>query len=69
VRRDVFLRDIGVENLPDGKPYLRLTGGAAEQLARLMPAHHEANVHLTLTDEYPYAQAFVIVEAVAVAVT
>ena len=59
----VFWRDMGVVNLPGGKPTMVLTGGAGEQLARLMPAGHHPVIHVTITDEYPYAQAFVIIEA------
>jgi holo-[acyl-carrier protein] synthase len=60
----VYWRDMGVVNLPSGKPTLQLTNGAAAQLARMMPAGKTAMVHLTMTDEYPYAQAFVIIEAI-----
>jgi len=59
----VFWRDMGVVNLPSGKPTMALTGGAAEQLARMLPANHHAAIHLTITDDYPLAQAFVIIEA------
>jgi holo-[acyl-carrier protein] synthase len=59
----VFWKDMGVVNLPGGKPTMVLTGGAAERLSEMMPADHEAAIHLTITDEYPYAQAFVIIEA------
>ena len=59
----VFLKDMGVVNLPSGKPTMQLTNGAAERLAQLLPADHEAVIHLTITDEFPYAQAFVIIEA------
>jgi holo-[acyl-carrier protein] synthase len=62
--RGVFWRDMGVVNLPSGKPSLSLTGGAATRLTRLVPAGHAAVIHLTLTDEYPFAQAQVIIEAV-----
>ena len=60
----VFWRDMGVINLPTGKPTLALTGGAAARLATLIPQGMTANIHLSLTDEAPYAQAFVIIEAV-----
>ncbi|KEQ04721.1 holo-ACP synthase [Pseudorhizobium pelagicum] len=63
----VFWKDMGVVNLPGGKPTMALTGGAATILATLMPAAHEAVVHVTITDEYPYAQAFVVIEARPVA--
>jgi holo-[acyl-carrier protein] synthase len=62
--RGVFWRDMGVVNLLSGKPSLQLTGGAASRLAALVPLGHEAVIHLTLTDEYPFAQAQVIIEAV-----
>ncbi|MNL76322.1 4'-phosphopantetheinyl transferase [compost metagenome] len=54
---------MGVVNLAGGKPTMALTGGAAERLASLLPPGHEAVIHLTITDEHPYAQAFVIIEA------
>ena len=60
----VYWRDMGVVNLRSGKPTMQLTNGAAEQLARMMPVGKTAVVHLTMTDEYPYAQAYVIIEAV-----
>ena len=59
----VFWRDMGVVNLPSGKPTMALTGGAAEQLARMLPENHHAAIHLTITGDYPLAQAFVIIEA------
>lgn len=59
----VFMKDIGVVNAKSGAPTLALTGGAAARLAKLIPAGHEAVVHLTLTDDHPWAQAFVIIEA------
>ncbi len=61
--RGVFHKDIGVVNLPSGAPTLHLTGGAAKLLAQRVPPGHEAFVHLTLTDDHPWAQAFVILEA------
>jgi len=60
----VFMRDLGVVNLPSGQPTLRLTGGAARRLAAITPPGHRAEVALTMTDEYPYAQAQVIITAV-----
>lgn len=66
MRRDVYWKDMGVVNLPSGRPTLALTGPAAEHLARLTPAGHEAVVHLTLSDEHPYALAFVVIEALPV---
>ena len=62
----VFWRDMGVVNLPGGKPTMRLTGGAAAQLEKMLPAGHRAAIHLTITDDFPMAQAFVIVEALPV---
>ena len=62
-KRGVFMRDIGVVNAPSGAPTLALTGGAAARLAALTPEGHEAVVHLTMTDDHPWAQAFVIIEA------
>ena len=59
----VFMRDIGVVNAASGAPTLALTGGAATRLAALVPEGHEAVIHLTLTDDHPWAQAFVVIEA------
>ncbi|MCY1671108.1 holo-ACP synthase [Novosphingobium sp. SL115] len=59
----VFMKDIGVVNAPSGAPTLALTGGAAARLAAITPAGHLAVVHLTLTDDHPWAQAFVVIEA------
>ena len=59
----VFMKDIGVVNARSGAPTLHLTGGAASRLAAITPAGHEAVIHLTLTDDHPWAQAFVIIEA------
>ncbi|MEM9147927.1 MAG: holo-ACP synthase [Pseudomonadota bacterium] len=64
LRMGVAWREMGVVNLPSGQPTLRLTGGAAYRLSRLLPVGHEARIHLTMTDDHPYAQAFVILEAV-----
>ncbi len=60
----VFLSDIGVVNLSSGQPVLRLTGGAGERLAAMAPPGHRTSVALTMTDEYPYAFAQVMIEAV-----
>ena len=65
-RRGVFMRDIGVVNAPSGAPTLALTGGAAARLDALIPAGHSARIHLTLTDDHPWAQAFVIIEALPI---
>ncbi|MEH6663058.1 MAG: holo-ACP synthase [Parasphingorhabdus sp.] len=62
-RAGVFMRDIGVINAKSGAPTLALTGGAKKRLDALTPAGYEAIVHLTLTDDHPWAQAFVIIEA------
>ncbi len=60
----VSWREIGVVNLPSGQPTLVMTGRARERLMALMPAGKKPNVQVTLTDDYPYAQAMVIIEAV-----
>ena len=65
--RGVFMSDLGVINLPGGQPTLRLAGGAAERLARLVPEGLQARIDLTMTDEYPYAYAQVIISAVPAA--
>ena len=64
LRAGVWWRDMGVVNLPSGRPTMRLTGGAAARLARMTPAGMEARIDLTITDEYPLAQAFVVISAV-----
>jgi holo-[acyl-carrier protein] synthase len=63
-KRGVFMRDIGVVNRRSGAPTLALTGGAKERLDALTPQGHRAEVHLTMTDDHPFAQAFVIIAAV-----
>ena len=63
MRGGVWWRDMGVVNLPSGRPTMRLTGGAAARLARLIPPGYEADIHVSITDEYPLAQAFVIISA------
>jgi holo-[acyl-carrier protein] synthase len=62
-RQGVFMRDIGVVNLPSGAPTLALAGGARARLDALTPPGHAVEVHLTLTDDHPWAQAFVILYA------
>ena len=62
----VYWRDMGVVNLPSGKPTMQLTNGAARALARLVPEGHEPHIHLTITDDAGLAQAFVIIEALPV---
>ena len=64
-RRGVFMKDIGVVNLPGGQPTLALTGGAKERLDAITPPGHAARVHLTMTDDHPFAMAVVIIEAVS----
>ncbi len=59
----VFWKDMGVENLPSGQPTLKLTGGALARLQAMTPAGKTAKIHLSLTDEYPLAQAFVMITA------
>jgi holo-[acyl-carrier protein] synthase len=63
-RAGVFWRDLGVVNLPSGQPTLRMTGGAAVRLAAITPPGHRAEIALTMTDEFPYAQAMVVITAV-----
>jgi holo-[acyl-carrier protein] synthase len=65
MRQGVFWKDMGVVNARSGQPTLKLTGGAAERLAAMVPAGLRGVIHLSLTDDYPYAQAFVVIEAVA----
>jgi len=62
-KRGVFMKDIGVINAPSGAPTLELTGGARARLDALTPPGHLLTVHLTMTDDHPWAQAFVIIEA------
>ncbi len=62
-KRGVFMKDIGVVNLPSGQPTLQLTGGARARLDALAPEGHAIDIHLTMTDDYPWAQAFVILAA------
>lgn len=64
--RGVFWRDMGVVNLPGGQPTMALTGGAARRLEEITPPGHEADIHLTITDDFPLAQAIVIIYARAV---
>jgi holo-[acyl-carrier protein] synthase len=67
LRRGVFWRDMGVINLRGGKPTMALTGGALARLVEMTPAGMTAQIDLTVTDEYPLAQAFVIISAVPAA--
>ncbi len=63
-RRGVFMKDIGVVNLPRGAPTLALAGGAKERLGALVPPGHAARIHLTMTDDHPFAMAVVVIEAI-----
>ena len=65
LRKGVFWRDMGVVNLASGRPTITLTGGAARRLAALTPPGSSARIDLTLTDDYPYAHAIVIISAIA----
>ncbi|MBL4741129.1 MAG: holo-ACP synthase [Sneathiella sp.] len=65
-RKGVFWKDMGVVNLPSGKPTMKLTGGALKQLHHITPDGMEAVIHLTITDEPPQAQAIVMIEAIDV---
>jgi holo-[acyl-carrier protein] synthase len=64
LRRGVFWRDMGLVNLPGGKPTIRLTGGALQRLNQITPAGHRAVIDVSLTDDFPLAQAIVIISAV-----
>ena len=66
-RHGVYWRDMGVVNLPSGRPTLELTGGAARVLERLTPEGHEVRIDLTITDDFPTAQAIVIISALRIA--
>lgn len=63
LRMGISWKDMAVSNLPTGQPVMALTGWAAERLAAMTPPGHEAIVHVTLTDDHPWAQAFVVIEA------
>jgi holo-[acyl-carrier protein] synthase len=64
LRMGISWKDMGVTNLRTGQPVMQLTGWAAERLARMTPAGHAAVVHVSLTDDHPWAQAFVVIEAI-----
>jgi holo-[acyl-carrier protein] synthase len=64
LRAGVFWRDMGVVNLPSGRPTMKLTGGALKRLQAITPAGYEARIDLTITDEGPMAQALVVISAV-----
>ncbi len=63
LRMGISWKDMAVANLPTGQPVMQLSGWAAERLAQMTPAGHRAVVHVTLTDDHPWAQAFVVIEA------
>ena len=65
-RKGVFWKDMGVVNEPSGKPTMVLTGGARAQLETLLPPGHKPRIHLTITDDFPYAHAVVMIEALPV---
>jgi len=67
--RGVHWTHMGVVNLPSGAPTMALTGGAATRLSEMVPEGMDARIHLTITDDYPWAQAFVIIEALPKAVS
>lgn len=67
LRKGVFWRDMGVVNLPGGKPTIALTNGALQRLHQITPAGHTAQIDLTITDDFPLAQAIVVISAVALA--
>ena len=63
LRMGIAWKDMAVFNITTGQPQMTLTGGAAERLAAMTPAGHEALVHVSLTDDHPWAQAYVVIEA------
>lgn len=63
IARGVYWRDMGVANLAGGKPTMELENGAAKRLAEMLPDGYQAHIHVTLTDDFPIAQAFVVIEA------
>jgi len=67
LRMGIAWKDMAVSNLMSGQPQMHLTGWAAERLAEITPPGHEALVHVTLTDDHPWAQAFVVIEARSIA--
>jgi holo-[acyl-carrier protein] synthase len=64
LNQGVYWRDMGVVNLPGGKPTMALTGGALKRLEKITPPGHRAQIDLTITEEFPLAQAIVIISAV-----
>jgi holo-[acyl-carrier protein] synthase len=69
LRQGVFWRDMGVVNLPSGRPTMQLTGGAADRLATITPSGMDARIDLTITDDFPLAQAIVIISAIPPAIS
>ena len=69
LRMGVAWREMGVVNLPSGQPTMALTGGAEQRLLRLIPVGHVPSIHVTITDDHPYAQAFVVIEALPAALS
>ncbi len=67
LRMGIAWKDMAVRNLPTGQPVMEVTGWAADRLAAMTPADHEAIIHVTLTDDHPWASAFVVIEARPVA--
>ena len=65
INSGVYFKDMGVVNLPSGQPTIVLTGGAKDRLASMTPKGSKAVIHLTMTDDFPLAQAFVVIEAVS----
>ncbi len=63
LRMGISWKDMAVSNLPTGQPVMELTGWAKARLDQMLPAEHEAFIHVTLTDDHPWAQAFVVIEA------
>ena len=66
LRMGIAWKDMAVTNLPTGQPVMAVTGWAADRLANMTPPGHKAVIHVTLTDDHPWAQAFVVIEAVPV---
>lgn len=66
LRMGIAWKDMAVSNLETGQPVMKVTGWAAERLARMTPAGHQAVIHVTLTDDHPWAQAFVVIEALPI---
>ncbi|QFU09775.1 Holo-[acyl-carrier-protein] synthase [Rhodobacteraceae bacterium THAF1] len=66
LRMGIAWKDMAVTNLPTGQPVMHVTGWAADRLAQMTPEGHEAIIHVTLTDDHPWAQAFVVIEALPV---